>query len=158
MKIENIKIENEKGKYQIILGTCHFINTFLELEKELKIFSKEKFAYGYCEASDFKKIFINGNDKKLKELVENNLKKINCGHIFLLMMNFFPKKIINQLKKIPEIVKLDVATGNKITVFTIEKNQETRAIIGISDGFPPINGIATKEDEEKIRAFLKGIS
>ena len=158
MKKDIIKIDNNGGKYQTIIGQCHFINTLFEIEKILKK-NSTNYGIGYSEASDYRKIFVLGNEKNIKKTVLKNINKIFVGHIFLIQMDkIFPKKITNELKNIPEVVSLLVATGNPINIIINEITKDIRMIIGISDGLTPVNGIASEKEIEEVREFISNLS
>ena len=152
MKLTDVKLIEIKKPDDInfILGQTHFIKSIEDIyEAMVNSVPNAKFGIAFCEASGECKIRIEGNDKDLKQLAENNAKTIGAGHSFIIFMkDCFPLNVLNAIKAVPEVCNIYCATANPTKIVILESRiggGVGRGIIGVIDGCMP-KGIENKED------------
>ena len=156
IKIKVVKLE-VPDECNIILGQSHFIKTVEDLyEAIFNTVPCAKFGLAFAEASGDCLVRIAGNSDDLVELAGQKMLEIGCGHSFLIFLkNAFPINVTQRIKSVPEVVNLFCATANPVEVLIVETDQG-RGIIGIIDGFKPVD-IETEDDVEFRKKFLREI-
>lgn len=147
MDIRNIKIEKPE-EINFILGQSHFIKTVEDIHETLvSSVPGIKFGLAFCEASGDCLVRWTGTDEAMIELARQNAITIRAGHSFILFLGegFYPINVLNQVKAVPEVVRIFCATANPTCVLVMDVG-EGRAILGVADGKCSV-GI---EDEEGI--------
>ena len=156
MEIKIINIEKPE-EMNFILGHSHFIKTVEDLyEAVVQGVPGIKFGVAFSEASQDRLIRWTGNDEKLIQLAQKNLKNIGAGHSFIIFMEgAFPINILNSIKMVPEVCRIYCATANPTEVL-IAETERGRSIIGVVDGESPV-GIEKEKDIEYRKDFLRKI-
>ena len=156
MEIKIINIEKPE-EMNFILGHSHFIKTVEDLyEAVVQSVPGIKFGIAFSEASQDRLIRWTGNDEKLIQLAQKNLKNIGAGHSFIIFMEgAFPINILNSIKMVPEVCRIYCATANPTEVL-IAETERGRSIIGVVDGESPV-GIEKEKDIEYRKDFLRKI-
>jgi adenosine/AMP kinase len=156
MEIKIINIEKPE-EMNFILGHSHFIKTVEDLyEAVVQSVPGIKFGIAFSEASQDRLLRWTGNDEKLIQLAQKNLKNIGAGHSFIIFMEgAFPINILNSIKLVPEVCRIYCATANPTEVLIVE-TQRGRSIIGVVDGESPL-GIEQEKDIEYRKDFLRKI-
>jgi len=141
----------------IILGQSHFIKTVEDVYEALVTSVPDiKFGLAFCEASGEKLVRHDGTDKKLEDLAVKNLREVNAGHSFLIILEgSFPINVMNEVKRVPEVCRIFCATANPVEVI-VANTKTGRGILGVVDGEPTV-GVEKKEDKEKRKKFLRDI-
>jgi len=142
----------------IIVGQSHFIKTVEDIyEAIITGVPAMKFGVAFNEASGPCLIRYDGNDESLIEAAVENAKRIDSGHIFVLLIkNGYPINILNSLKNIQEICRIFAATANPLQIITT-KTDQGKGVVGVVDGFNP-KGVENKEDIKKRKDFLREIT
>ena len=141
-----------------IFGQSHFIKTVEDIHEMLvTTVPNIKFGLAFCEASGPCLVRWTGNDEDLIELANENALRIGAGHSFILFLGegYFPINVLNNLKRIPEVVNIFCATANPTGVVLLE-SELGRAVLGVVDGSSP-TGIETEEDIANRKIFLRKI-
>lgn len=156
MKIEIVKIEKAKD-LNLIFGQSHFIKTVEDLYEALvNSVPGIQFGLAFSESSGPCLIRTEGNDKQLKKLAAKNLKKIGCGHSFLILLkNAYPLNVLNSVKLVPEVCRIFCATANEVEV-VVGQARQGRAVLGVVDGQSP-KGIEKSKDKKERKLFLRKI-
>ncbi len=156
MELERVKLEKEE-EMNIILGQSHFIKTVEDVYEALVTSVPDiKFGLAFCEASGEKLVRHDGTDKKLEDLAVKNLREVNAGHSFLIILEgSFPINVMNEVKRVPEVCRIFCATANPVEVI-VANTKTGRGILGVVDGEPTV-GVEKKEDKEKRKKFLRDI-
>ncbi len=156
MELERVKVEKEE-EMNIILGQSHFIKTVEDVYEALVTSVPDiKFGLAFCEASGEKLVRHDGTDKKLEDLAVKNLREVNAGHSFLIILEgSFPINVMNEVKRVPEVCRIFCATANPVEVI-VANTKTGRGILGVVDGEPTV-GVEKKEDKEKRKKFLRDI-
>jgi uncharacterized protein len=143
--------------HNVIFGQSHFIKTVEDIHEMLVCSVPNiKFGLAFCEASGERLIRTTGTSDTMISLATQNAKTVGCGHTFFLFLeNVYPINVLNQLKMIPEIVHLFVATANPLEIIVAETTQG-RGVMGVIDGKMP-EGIEDEEDTKKRKKFLRTI-
>lgn len=139
----------------IIIGRTHFIKSVEDIaEAVVNSVPNVKFGLAFCEASGPRLIRYDGNDEELIKSSIENAKRSGAGHTFyLLIKNAFPINVLNEIKKVPEVLDIICATANK-TQLIIGETDQGRGILGVVDGEKPL-GVETEEDKKKRKEFLR---
>ena len=121
----------------VIVGQSHFIKTVEDLFEALVTSSPSLlFGIAFCEASGDCLIRHDGNDVALVEIAVGNAKRINAGHVFvILLQNGYPINVLNRIKEVQEVCHIFAATANPLQVLVAETEQG-RGVVGVVDGFP----------------------
>lgn len=156
LKLATIKID-KPAEVNLILGQSHFIKTVEDLYEALvTAVPGIKFGLAFAEASGKKLVRSSGTDEKLTKLAEENVLKIGCGHVFLILLsNAYPINVLNAIKNVPEVCQIYCATANPVEVI-VAKKKEGGGVIGVIDGGSPL-GIEKEEDKKERKEFLRKI-
>jgi len=138
----------------VVLGQSHFIKTVDDVYEALASSSPQlRFGLAFCEASGPCLVRRAGNDDELVELAVTNALAIGAGHSFVVLLREgFPVNVLNALKQVPEVCRIDCATANPVAVVVAE-TEHGRAVLGVVDGSPP-KGVETEEDVAARKALL----
>ncbi|MBN1682196.1 adenosine-specific kinase [Candidatus Bathyarchaeota archaeon] len=141
----------------LILAQSHFIKTVEDTYDALASSTPGiKFGIAFCEASGDCLIRHDGNDEFLREEAAKNALKLSCGHSLLIYIkNAYPINLLTQLKMVPEICNIYVATANPIEIVIAETDQG-RGILGIIDGYKS-KGIENDEGIKWRKELLRKI-
>ncbi|HEC97272.1 MAG TPA: adenosine monophosphate-protein transferase [Nitrospirae bacterium] len=156
MEITAVRLEIPDG-CNIILGQTHFIKTAEDLY-EIMVTSvpQARFGLAFTEASGPCLIRTEGNEPVLTEVCIKNLRAIDAGHVFcILMRDAFPVNVLNQIKNCQEVCRIFCATANPLEAVVAVTGQG-RGVLGVIDGFPP-KGVESAKDREERREFLRKI-
>jgi len=139
----------------VILGQSHFIKTVEDLYEALvSSVPGIKFGVAFCESSGDRLIRKEGTDNELIDIAVENIKKIACGHVFLICLKgAYPINVLNSIKDVPEVCNIYAASANQIQVIIAETSQGG-GILGIIDGQSPLgveDGNKAKERKEFLR-------
>jgi adenosine/AMP kinase len=156
VEIKLIKIEKPE-EVNLIFGQSHFIKTSEDLYEALvTAVPGIKFGLAFSEASGPCLIRTEGTDRKLEDLVANNLKRIGCGHSFLILLKeAYPINVLNAIKRVAEVCQIFCATANSVEV-VIGEEKGGRAVLGVIDGASP-KGIEKEKDKKERKEFLRKI-
>ncbi|ADL18596.1 hypothetical protein ASAC_0189 [Acidilobus saccharovorans 345-15] len=156
VELEVIDIPIPEGA-NVIIGRSHFIKTTEDLYEALVTSSPGiKFGLAFCEASGKRLVRREGNDEELVKTATEACLKIGAGHVFVIYIrNAYPINVLNAIKQVQEVVSIDVATANPVKVVVADLG-ESRALLGVSDGFKPL-GVESEEDVKERREFLRKI-
>jgi adenosine/AMP kinase len=154
MEITLVEIE-KPDDVNLILGQAHFVKTVDDLHEALAGSSPHlRFGIAFCEASGPRLVRRSGNDGELVDLAVRNLQAIGAGHAFLVFLrNGFPVNVLNQLKQVPEVCRIDCATANRVQVLVADTGAG-RAVLGVVDGEPPL-GVEGDGDVRERRELLR---
>ena len=142
----------------VIVGQSHFIKTVEDLFEALVTSSPSLlFGIAFCEASGDCLIRHDGNDAALVEIAVENAKRINAGHVFvILLQNGYPINVLNRIKEVQEVCHIFAATANPLQVLVAETEQG-RGVVGVVDGFST-RGVEDAEGaawrKNLLRAFI----
>lgn len=141
----------------VIIGKSHFIKTVEDLYEVLVTSSPGiRFGLAFCEASGKRLVRRDGNDDELIKTAVDTCLKIGAGHVFVIYIkDAYPINVLNAIKDVQEVVSIEVATGNPVKVIVADLG-ESRALLGISDGFKPL-GVETEQDVAERKEFLRKI-
>ncbi len=156
MELECVKIEKEEGM-NIILGQSHFIKTVEDVYEALVSSVPDiEFGLAFCEASGDRLVRYDGTKEELIDLAVENMRKINSGHSFIIILkDAFPINVMQSVKNVPEICRIFCATANPCEVIVAE-NKRGRGIVGVIDGEPTV-GVETEKDKRDRKEFLQDI-
>jgi uncharacterized protein len=156
MDTETVRLEIPTD-CNIVLGQTHFIKTAEDLyEIVATTVPQARFGIGFTEASGPCLIRTEGNDGDLIKTCVANLKALNAGHVFcIILKGAFPINILTQVKNCPEVCCIYCATANPLEVVVAQTSQG-RGIMGVIDGFSP-RGVETSEDKAQRKEFLRKI-
>jgi len=137
MSIKSIKIKNPDS-LNLIFGQSHFIKTVEDLHEALiSSVPGIKFGLAFAEASGSCLIRTSGTDKKLVKLAGENLKKIGCGHSFLIFLkDCFPINVLPAVKQTAEVCQIFCASANLVEVI-LYQTKNGQAVLGVVDGSSP---------------------
>lgn len=147
MELKVVKLETPEG-CNLILGQSHFIKTVEDVYEAMTTSTPTvKFGLAFSESSGERLVRAEGNDEDLKKVAAENALTLGCGHSFVILMrDAYPINVLNQLKVVPEVCTIYVATANPLEVIVAETGQG-RGVLGVIDGQTPL-GV---EDEEGVR-------
>jgi adenosine/AMP kinase len=153
MELLTVPIE-KPADVNVVLGQSHFIKTVEDLYEALASSSPQlRFGLAFCEASGPRLVRRAGNDDELVELAVANALALGAGHSFVVLLrDGFPVNVLNALKQVPEVCRIDCATANSVEV-VVAQAERGRAVLGVVDGSPP-KGVETEEDVAKRKALL----
>lgn len=154
--MERVEIEKE-DEMNIILGQSHFIKTVEDIYEALVTTVPDiKFGLAFCEASGDRLIRSDGTEEDLEKLAVENMKKINSGHAFMIILDgSFPINVMKSVKDVPEVCRIFCATANPTEVVVAETDSG-RGILGVIDGKPTVGVEGEKEKDER-KEFLRNI-
>lgn len=156
MELEKVPIK--KGEEtNIILGQSHFIKTVEDIYEALVTSVPDiDFGLAFCEASGDRLVRYDGTDEELEDLAVENMREINAGHSFIIILEeSFPINVMKAVKDVPEVCRIYCATANDTEVIVADA-ESGRGILGIIDGKPTV-GVEDEEDKEKRKEFLQTI-
>ncbi len=141
----------------LILGQSHFIKTVEDLYEALVTAGPHlEFGIAFCEASGPCLVRRDGNAPDLVETAVANAMKLRTGHTFVILLrNGYPINVLDRIKTVQEICRIDAATANPLQVIVCETDQG-RGIAGVVDGFAS-KGVETEEDVTDRRHLLRNI-
>ncbi len=144
-------------KSNVIIGQSHFIKTVEDLAEALVSSAPTiKFGLAFNEASGDRLIRYDGNDKELVKAAIETAEKIGAGHVFVIFIReAWPINVLNEIKRVSEVVNIFCATANPVQVIVVETDQG-RGVIGVVDGFTPV-GVEDDENKKKRIKFLRKI-
>jgi len=141
----------------IIIGKTHFIKTVEDLyEALIQSVPGIKFGLAFNEASGDRLIRYEGNDEELINAAIEAAKLTSAGHTFYVYIrNAWPINVIDRIKAVPEVVELVACTANPLQLIIAETSQGN-GIVGVVDGFSPLN-VENQEKKEERHRFLRKI-
>ena len=157
MDLTTLKIEKLEA-INFILGQTHFIKSVEDLHEALvSAVPGIKFGLAFCEASGKCLVRWSGTDPAMIELAKKNALAIGCGHSFIIFLGegFYPVKVLNAVKMVPEVCRIFCATANPVEV-VVAQTEQGRGIVGVVDGFTP-KGVEGDEDIAWRKDFLRKI-
>ena len=156
MEIETVKIE-KPTEVNLIFGQAHFIKTAEDLYETLvTAVPGIKFGLAFAEASGPCLVRTEGTDKKLEKMVAENLRKIGCGHSFLIFLkDAYPINVLNAIKSVAEVCQIFCSTANPAEV-VVGQGKTGRAVLGVIDGISP-KGSENDKNKNERKSFLRQI-
>lgn len=156
MELHVVKLDKPE-EINLIFGMSHFIKTVEDLHEALVTAAPGiKFGVAFCEASGPCLMRHSGNDEEMTKLAVENLRKVNAGHSFLVMLSgVFPINVMHAVRAVPEICRIFCATANAVEVIVAETEQG-RGVLGVIDGTPTV-GVEDDEQVTERRRFLRNI-
>jgi Uncharacterized conserved protein len=156
VEIEVIDVPIPEGS-NVIIGKSHFIKTVEDLREALVTSVPNiKFGIAFCEASGKRLVRRDGNDPELMKTATDTCLRIGAGHVFVVYIrDAYPINVLNAIKHVQEVVSVEVATANPVKVLVADLG-ESRALIGISDGYKPL-GVESEDDVKERKEFLRRI-
>lgn len=141
----------------LILGQSHFIKSVEDLYEALVTASPQlEFGIAFCEASGPCLIRKDGNAPDLVESAVANAMKLRTGHTFVILLRKgYPINVLDRIKAVQEVCRIDAATANPLQVIVAETNQG-RGVVGVVDGFIS-KGVETEADIADRRGLLRNI-
>jgi hypothetical protein len=141
----------------LILGQSHFIKTVEDLyEALITAGPRLEFGIAFCEASGPCLVRRDGNAPDLVETAIANAMKLRTGHTFIILLrNGYPINVLDRIKAVQEVCRIDAATANPLQVIVCETDQG-RGIVGVVDGFA-YRGVETDEDVNDRRHLLRNV-
>ena len=141
----------------IILGQSHFIKTVEDLyEVMVNSVPGIDFGLAFSEASGPCLIRKDGTNPELIDIAVQNLLKLSCGHVFMIIMRgAFPINVLPGIKACREVLNIFCATANPVQVI-VACHQQGNGILGVIDGFSP-KGIELDTDITNRKKFLLDI-
>jgi len=138
MELETVKVEKDE-EINIIMGQSHFIKTVEDIyEALITSVPGIEFGIAFCEASGDRLIRYDGTKEDLVEIAIDNAKRINTGHLFIIILeNTYPINVLSDLKKVDEVCNIYCATANPLEVVVAE-TENGRGILGVIDGEPTV--------------------
>ncbi len=145
VKLEVVPLSFPEG-CNVILGQSHFIKTVEDLhELMVNCNASAKFGLAFSEASGACLVRKTGTDEELVEVAVENIKRLGCGHAFLIVLrDSFPINYLPRLKQVPEVVNIFCATANPVDVI-VARIDRGGAILGVVDGSAPV-GVEGEDD------------
>ena len=141
----------------LVLGQSHFIKTVEDLYEALVTSSPSlEFGIAFCEASGDCLIRRDGNAPDLVEGAVENARRVNAGHVFVVLLrNGYPINVLDRIKRVQEVCRVFAATANPLQVL-VAQTEQGRGVAGVVDGFPT-RGVETDEDASARRRLLRDI-
>lgn len=154
VKIDVVELTKKKDQ-QIIVGIGNFSIKMVDdiFRAMLDAVPDIKVGVAMNEAAP-KLTRFNSNDPTLGKLAAENCKKIGAGHVFVVIFEkAYPINVLNELKKLPGVCSIYIATANACEVI-IAETKLGRSVLGVVDGTSATNLESNKEREER-RALVK---
>ncbi|OPZ56342.1 MAG: Adenosine specific kinase [Synergistetes bacterium ADurb.Bin520] len=141
----------------LVLGQSHFIKTVEDLYEALVTSSPSlEFGIAFCEASGPCLIRRDGNAPDLVQAAVQNAMQLRSGHTFIILLRHgYPINVLDRIKAVQEVCRIDAATANPLQVIGVETDQG-RGVVGVVDGFAS-RGVEGNEDEEDRKKLLREI-
>ena len=97
-----------------------------------------KFGVAFSEGTEGRQVYLSGNDDELGRLAGENLLQIGCGHCFVILMSgAFPIQVLPNIKMLPSVIRVVVATGNPAIAIVADIGDQS-ALLGVADGYRPL--------------------
>ncbi len=156
MELKTVRMEIPED-CNIILGQTHFIKTAEDLYEIIATTTPQaRFGIAFTEASGPCLIRTEGNEPGLIEVCVRNLRAMNAGHVFcILIKNAFPVSILNQIKNCAEVCRVFCATANPVEA-VVATTPLGGGVLGVIDGSSP-KGVETEADRVQRKEFLRKI-
>ena len=156
MELHVVKFEKPE-EVNLIFGMSHFIKTVEDLHEALATAAPGiKFGIAFYEASQDRLLRHSGNDEEMTKLAIDNLRKVNAGHSFLIMLSgCFPINVMHAVRAVPEVCRIFCATANPVEVVVAETDLG-RGVMGVIDGLTTVD-VETEEHIAKRKGFLRMI-
>ncbi len=141
----------------LVLGQSHFIKTVEDLYEALVTSSPSlEFGIAFCEASPPCLIRRDGNAPDLVQAAVQNAMQLRTGHTFIVLLRKgYPINVLDRIKAVQEVCRIDAATANPLQVLVVETDQG-RGVAGVVDGFAS-RGVEGDEDEASRKKLLREI-
>ncbi len=154
LELELVPIE-KPDDVNVIVGQAHFIKTVEDLHEVLwRATPHPLFGVAFCESSGQRLVRRSGTDEEMIRLATRNALAIGAGHSFIVMLrNLFPLRVLNAVKRVPEVCRIFCATANTAYV-VVAKAESGRGIVGVIDGGTPL-GVESAADVGERRALLR---
>ena len=154
LRLEQLQFPTDTN---IILGQSHFIKTVEDLYEALVTSSPSlEFGIAFCEASGPCLIRRDGNAPDLVQAAVQNAMQLRSGHTFIILLRHgYPINVLDRIKAVQEVCRIDAATANPLQVIGVETDQG-RGVVGVVDGFAS-RGVEGNEDEEDRKKLLREI-
>ncbi|HDL18763.1 MAG TPA: hypothetical protein ENH29_06895 [Bacteroidetes bacterium] len=156
MELKTVQIEKPE-EINFILGQTHFIKTVEDVYEALVTSVPGiKFGFAFCESSDKRLVRWCGTDDEMIDLAQKNALNLAAGHVFILFLkNVFPINVLQNLKRVQEIVRIFCATANPAQVILAETEQG-RGVLGVIDGLATL-GVEGEDEIKERKDFLRMI-
>lgn len=156
LKIDIQQIEIPEG-CNVIIGQSHFIKTVEDMYEALITAAPGiEFGIAFCEASGDCLVRHDGNSGDLVETAIENARRINAGHVFVVMLrSCFPINVLGRIKNVQEVCHVFAATANPLQALVAETEQG-RGVIGVVDGFKTV-GVEDEKGQECRKNLLRNI-
>jgi adenosine/AMP kinase len=154
ISVEQVNIPEECN---VIVGQSHFIKTVEDLYEAMVTTSPSlEFGIAFCEASGDCLIRHDGNSSELEKTAIENAERINCGHVFIIVMrNGYPINVMDRVKGVQEVCRVFAATANPLQLIIAESGQG-RGVMGVIDGFKT-KGVEDEEGQKWRKNLLRNI-
>lgn len=156
IKTHIVQVDIPEG-CNVVLGQSHFIKTVEDMYEALVTSAPGlEFGIAFCEASGDCLVRHDGNSGDLEQSAIENAKKINAGHVFVVLLrNGYPINVLDRIKNLQEVCRVFAATANPLQVLVAETGQG-RGVTGVVDGFPT-KGVEDAEGQSWRKNLLRNI-
>lgn len=156
IKTHIVQVDIPEG-CNVVLGQSHFIKTVEDMYEALVTSAPGlEFGIAFCEASGDCLVRHDGNSGDLEQAAIENAKKINAGHVFVVLLrNGYPINVLDRIKNLQEVCRVFAATANPLQVLVAETGQG-RGVTGVVDGFPT-KGVEDAEGQSWRKNLLRNI-
>lgn len=154
VKIDVVRLKKTKEQ-QIIVGIGNFSIKMVDDIFRAMLDAVPNIKVGVAMNEAVPKLTrFNSNAKALGKLAAENCKKIGAGHVFVVVLEkAYPINVLNELKKLPGVCSIYVATANDCDIIVAE-TKLGRAVLGVVDGTHATRLESDKEREER-RVLVK---
>jgi adenosine/AMP kinase len=154
LTLENVEITCPEG-CNVILGQTHFIKSVEDIYEALAGSAPgSRFGLAFAEASGPRLVRSDGTDLELCRVAEENLLRLGCGHVFLIVLSgVWPIQVLGALRQVPEVCSIFCATANPVSA-VVARSERGGGIMGVIDGEPP-TAVETPEDVEARKELLR---
>ncbi len=141
-----------KPPCEVIIGQGNFSLKTVEYLRDAMLSSAPNVSFGVAMNDGSGRVTrYEGNDEDLKEKAIEYAMKIGAGHVFVICFkNAFPVHVLNNIKMVPTVVSIYVATSNPIRVVIYEEGEQ-RAVLGVMDGYTTKERENVEERKELLR-------
>ena len=152
MELKVVTVEKE-DEMNIIIGQSHFIKTVEDIYEALVTSVPGiNFGVAFCEASGDRLVRFDGTDEELTGIAVENARKIDAGHIFVVLLkDVYPINVLPAIKSVQEVCSIFCATANPVEV-VIAETKQGRGVLGVIDGSPTLG--TESEDDRRWRNDL----
>lgn len=152
--IELVRLSCPEGA-NVILGQAHFIKTAEDIfEAVASSAPGAKFGLAFAEASGPCLVRSEGTDPELKAVAEQNILRLGCGHVFLVVLgDAWPIQVLPAVRAVPEVCSIFCATSNPVGV-VVARTPEGGGVLGVLDGSAP-TAVESDEDVSSRRELLR---